>query len=97
MLIVDEFTRHWFVYCIRQKSEVPGILRDFRAMAEKHYSSEVAGFHRLSSLRSDGESVNVGKEVADWCRAEGIVHEQSAPYSQWQDGIVERAIGVLGC
>ena len=41
VLIVDEFTRHWFVYCIRQKSEVPGILRDFRAMAEKHYSSEV--------------------------------------------------------
>jgi hypothetical protein len=94
LMIVDEFTRRWFPYCIRSKAEVVQILRDFKVMAEAHFTSQLGEVHQLAAIRSDGENVNVSKDVAEWCARMGIVHEVSAAYSQWQNGIVERAIGV---
>ena len=91
LLIVDEYTRKWFPFCIRSKSEVNAILAAFKAMAETHFSKQG---YKLSSLRSDGENVLVSKEVEEWCSLNGVRHEVSAAYSQWQNGIVERAIGL---
>ena len=100
LMMVDEFTEEWFVYLIHSKSEVAGLLKEFRVMAEKHFARpggvgvlvEADGAFKLSGIRSDGESVNVSKEVREWCSRNGIRHEKSAPYSQWQNGIAERAI-----
>ena len=91
LLIVDEFTRYWSLHCVRQKSEVRSILSDFKAGVEKHFSSKG---HKVECVRSDGENVLNSKEIDAWCRSDGIRHEVSAPYSQWQNGIVERAIGL---
>lgn len=98
MLIVDEFTRMVFCYTIKHKSEVPDVLERFRLMAEKHFRQSVGGITwpiELEAMRSDGESVNTSARVHEWCKGLGIVHEVSAPYAQWQDGIVERYIGTV--
>ena len=97
-LMLDEFTDQWFVWPLKSKSEIPAMLRSFRVAAEKHFR-ELLGTVcvplELAGLRSDGESVNVSGEVAGWCEDLGITHELSAPYCQWQNGKVERAIQTL--
>ena len=94
LLIVDEFTRYWTLHCVFAKSEVADLVKHFRLLAEKHFSSSVGVLCQLTSMRSDGESVNVCRSIREWCSSEGVSHEISAPYSQWQNGIAERAIGV---
>lgn len=94
-LLVDEFTDMWFGSPIRSKGEIVPILEHFRVTAERHFRAtlgEVRWPHTLSGLRSDGEACNVSKAMQDWCAAHHISHELSAPYCQWQNGRVERAI-----
>lgn len=95
LLVVDEFTDMWFVFPIKSKAEVPAIMQSFKQSAERHFQEvmgEVQWPVELASLRSDGEQVNVSEAMAQWCESHGIRHEISAPYCQWQDGRVERAI-----
>ena len=74
LMIVDEFTRMYFAYYFRNKSDVPDILKNFKAMAEKHFSETVGVFAQpeLSSMRSDNDSVVTSQAVQEWCKSEGI-------------------------
>jgi hypothetical protein len=95
MLLVDEFTSRYFIYYIDKKSDVPAILREFKAMAETHFRETMGTMsfpHRLAALRSDGALENDSVVVQRWAALAGIKHELSAPYCQWQNGIVERAM-----
>ena len=82
-------------YPIHAKSEVAGILDTFKVEAERHFRQtlgELAWPTELASVRSDGETVNTCAEVRAWCDLHSIRQEISAPYCQWQNGKVERAI-----
>lgn len=92
LLIVDEFTGMIIARMIRSKAEVAGILADFKVLAETHFRERVGEAFILAGMRSDRESVNLTGEVKEWCKANGIHHELSAAYSQWQNGIVERGM-----
>ena len=95
MLLVDEFASKYFIYFIDKKSDVPAILREFKAMAETHFRETMGAIsfpHRLASLRSDGAKENDSVVVRRWVALTGIKHGLSAPYCQWQNGIVERAM-----
>ena len=97
MIIVDEYSGMFFVRCIRAKSEVPDILQEFQAVAEKHFQEQIGVFvegkvPQLTSLRSDNAQEHRSATMQQWCKASGISHEFSAPYSQWQNGKAERAI-----
>ena len=72
----------WFIYLLRSKSEVSGLLEAFRSMAENHFQCEVGAVHRLAAMRSDGAGENDSDEVRAWCSKHGIVHELSAPSTQ---------------
>ena len=94
-LLVDEYTRHVWVELIHSKAEVPEILRTFKLRAERQFRQRLGTVEfpvELMGLRSDNAAENVGRRVREWCKEHGIVHETSAPYSQWQDGIAERHI-----
>ena len=98
LVVVDEFTGWDRVYMLSSKTQVPELLKEFKAEAEKHFATKMEGLaapHMLAGLRSDGEIVNVQACVREWCKEHGIRHEVSAPYSQDQDGIVERLIETL--
>ena len=75
---------------IKRKSEIASILKDFKVWAENHFREKVGEVRILSGLRSDNESVNVCKEVREWCTGEGI--GLSTAYEQWQNGVVERGM-----
>jgi transposase InsO family protein len=95
LLLVDEFTDKVFIYYLRYKSEVPAGLKAFQKMAERHFEEALGVFavpHKLATFRSDNASEQTSAEVRAWLDAEGIRHELSAPYCQWQDGKAERFI-----
>jgi hypothetical protein len=48
--------------------------------------------NRLASFRSDNATENVSGEIRTWFKSEGIRHELSAPYCQWQDSKAMRFI-----
>jgi transposase InsO family protein len=95
VLLVDEFTGMLFVYLIRSKSEILDILSTFRKEAERHFRQRMGTVSwplELASIRSDGEAVNVSHAIKAWCAEHGIARQVSAPYAQWQNGVVERAV-----
>ena len=95
VLLVDEYTDCYFAYTIRSKSELPAILASFKGSAERHFREKLGKVLwpvELAGLRSDGEIVNLSAKMAEWCDTNHILHEISAPYAQWQNGKVERAI-----
>ena len=92
LLLVDEYTGRKFVCLIRSKSEVAGLLQDFKIWAETHFREAWGEIILLAGMRSDNESVNVCSTVRKWARHHGIAHEKSVAYEQWQNGIAERNI-----
>ena len=91
-LLVDEYTGRKFARMIQRKSEVASILKEFKTWAETHFRVKLGEVVLLAGLRSDNESVNICHEVVDWCVANGISHDKSVIYEQWQNGVVERAM-----
>ncbi len=95
LLLVDEYTGRKFVCLIRNKSEVAGLLQDFKVWAETHFREAWGEIVLLAGIRSDNESVNVCSSVKSWAKSHGIGHEKSVPYEQWQNGVAERNIGTV--
>ena len=95
MFLVDEYTRMYFMYAFKSKSEVGDNLKHFKAAAEAHFGRAIDGTgarYVLSGIRSDGEPCNDSNAIRDWCKANSIRHELSSPHHQYQNGLVERAI-----
>ena len=108
LLAVDEFTEKVFVRFILRKSDTFALLSELRAEMENHFANKIGEInspsddsrddatqaHKLAGLRSDSSAENMDSAVSEWCKLAGIRHEFSAPYSQWQNGLAERLIGV---
>ena len=95
LLIVDEATKNCWVFPVKSKSEVCGILVHFITHAEAFFKTKTLALscpHELAALRSDGGSENIPEQFQTWCKSKGAVHEVSAPYCQWQNGIAERFV-----
>ncbi len=95
VIIVDEFSDMCWAVPVKTKNSVSQEMIDFVTKAERQFATKVGGMscpHQLSALRSDGGGENVSEVFESWCRARGVVHELSAPYCQWQNGIAERFV-----
>ena len=95
IVVLDEFTENYFFYPIRSKAELPAILESFRVSSERHFRLKLGTVMwplELASIRSDGEPVCISDRMQAWCSKHHIIHERCAPYSQWQNGMAERAI-----
>ena len=84
LTLIDDFSRCFWVYFLKYKSEVLATFKNFKAFVEKHSSLSI------KKLRTDngGEYVNQG--FTDFCREHGIQHHLIVPYNPQQNGVVER-------
>ena len=84
LVIVDDFSRFTWVFFLRDKVEVQGILKKFMRRAQNEFEK------KIKKIRSDNgrEFKNTG--VEEFLDEEGIKHEFSAPYTPQQNGVVER-------
>lgn len=82
---IDDFSRKYFVYIIKQKSQVFECFQKFKALVENQTDKKIKIF------RSDGGGEFDNKQFTDLCEREGIMHQKTAPYTPQQNGMSERA------
>jgi hypothetical protein len=89
MFIVDECTDRVFIEFLRSKSEVGVKLKYFQRRPEYHFQQKLGKYmvpHTLSCVRSDNAMENICTEVHEGFDVDGIHHELSSVYCQWEDG-----------
>ena len=82
--IVDDLSRHTWMYMIKNKSDVIQILQDFFAYTHTQFQCLV------ECVRSDN-----AKELCEWKMMQyyiqhGIIHQKSCTETPQQNGVVER-------
>lgn len=82
---IDDFSRKFFVYIIKQKSQVFECFQKFKALVENQTD------RKMKIFRSDGGGEFDNKQFTDLFAREGIVHQKTAPYTPEQNGLSERA------
>ena len=90
LLLVDDYSRRRWTYLLKKKSDTLDKIKEFVLMVEK----EKPNF-KISQLHTDGGGEFVSKASEEFFRSIGVHHNKSAPYSQFQNGVAERSIGVI--
>ena len=66
LLFIDDFSRKTWVYFVKEKSEVFGVFKRFKAFVERE-----SGYY-IKALRSDRGGEFTSKEFRDFCNNNGI-------------------------
>jgi hypothetical protein len=80
---LDEAARYLHVELMTTKDQVFQFFKDFKAVNE-----HVTGLQILR-IRSDGGGEIVNKSMQTFLREEGIIHEVTAPYLHFKNGLIE--------
>lgn len=89
MVIVDDRSRYYEVYILKNKSEALGFMKRFTQLHETHTGKKV------KCIRSDNGGEFLNAEWDQWLGTKGIRRQLTSPYSAAQNGRAERAVGVL--
>ena len=81
---VDDFSKFVTVYFLKHKSQVTTKFIEYKAMMENQCGTSI------QRVRSDNGKEYKNKRFAAACRASGIVHQTTVPYSPQQNGVAER-------
>ena len=84
ILFIDDFSRMTWVYFLREKSEVFGVFKKFKALVENQNGK------RIKVLRSDHGKEYTSREFDRFCEDEGIERQLTVAYSPQQNGVSER-------
>ncbi|KAJ9521268.1 hypothetical protein QJQ45_023012 [Haematococcus lacustris] len=82
--VLDEYSSLVAVVLIKHKSDAPAAIIDMLAQLQRQTR------RRVVALRSDRGGEYMGAEMQQWLRAQGITHQQTAPYSPEMNGSAER-------
>ncbi|GBM94626.1 Copia protein [Araneus ventricosus] len=81
---VDDYSRYSMIYLLSKKDEVLSKLKEYIAMTRNKFG------RMLKVLKSDNGGEYIGKEIEDFLKEQGIVHQFTVPYSPQQNGVSER-------
>ena len=88
---VDECTKYFMIEPCKAKSEAIGIIKNKVIETENLVSPTKVG-----RIRNDGAKELVKKEeLLKWYKERGIRLQHSAPYHQYQNGLVERSVRTI--
>ncbi len=76
---VDHFTRHWWVYMLKDKREMPEIVK--QCVAD---TALIGKDYPLCCLRRDNAGENVSQALEAWLRDKGIRSEKSTLHEPCQ-------------
>ena len=81
LTLVDDYSKHTWLFLLKQKSEVKNLIVSFIALVETQFNS------KIQKLRSDN-----GPEfcLPEFYSLKGIVHQKSCVETPQQNGVVER-------
>jgi Integrase core domain len=81
---IDDYTRHLWLYPIKEKSQAFPCFKDFRRAVE------LASGCKVKRLRSDGGGEYANNVFRAYLRSTGIRWEPTVPYAPEQNGLSER-------
>jgi transposase InsO family protein len=84
LVIIDDYSRFTWIFFLHDKSEIQEVLKKFLKRAQNEFDA------KFKKIRSDNGSEFKNTQVEDYPDQEGIKHEFLAPYTQQQNGVVER-------
>lgn len=84
LTITDDHSSYTWITFLTNKHEATNAIRDFVTMVSTQFGRKVKRFH----TDNGGEYVNV--PLSQFFKANGIIHDTTAPYSPQQNGIAER-------
>lgn len=84
LLFVDDFSRMCTVYFLREKNETLKYFKQYKQFVENQQSK------RIKILRSDNGGEFCSKEMENYLRQCGIVHQKTNSYTPEQNGLCER-------
>lgn len=84
LLLVDDYTKMSFVYFLKSKDEVFQSFKTFKSFAENQCNRKIKIF------RSDNGCEFVNKNLSDYLKTFGIVHQRTTAYTPGQNGTAER-------
>ena len=89
LLLVDDLSRYMWLAVIPSKDRAAAEIKEIQARAEGE-----SGL-KLKALRTDRGGEFTAAEFAEYCAAEGVHRQHTAPYSPQQNGVVERRNGTV--
>lgn len=87
IVFVDDATRHMSLMLMRSKDQALEKFQDYVALLRKAGIELSAG----AVLQADNDTVFRSKAFTAWCDEQGIFQQFSAPHTQAQNGVAERA------
>lgn len=85
LTFIDDFTRKYFVYFLKCKSEVLEKFKEFKQLVENQTDK------KIKIIRSDNGTEYCGNDFQSFCKKSGIQHQTSNTYTPQQNGVAERA------
>jgi hypothetical protein len=89
LLFVDDLSRYMWVAVIPFKDRAVAAIKDIQARAEGESG------HKLKALRTDRGGEFTMIEFVDYCVAEGVHRQHTAPYNPQQNGFIEHQNGTV--
>lgn len=83
--IVDQYTGFIHTEMLREKSQAPQAIEDFRIFFEKQSG------HPMKKLITDGGGEFVNQSLGEMLKAKGKQHNVAPPYTPQKNGLAERA------
>ena len=84
LTFIDDQRRRIWVYFLKNKDEVFGKFKKFKAFVEKQSGKSI------KILSTDNGKEYVNKEFDHYCKYNGIKREHTVPYTPQQNGVAER-------
>ena len=84
LTFIDDFSRHVWIFFLKNKSEVFGHFKNWKNMIEKQFE------YKIKVLRSDHGGEYLSNQFCSFLISEGIIHQKSVPKNPEQNGVSER-------
>jgi transposase InsO family protein len=84
LLLVDDRSRFMWLTLLRSKDRAAAAIKEFQARVEAESGC------KLLALQTDRGGEFTSKEFMEYCAADGVHRQLTAPYSPQQNGVVER-------
>lgn len=84
LTFIDDYSRHTWVYFLKQKSEAFACFKNFKVVVEKQSG------YPIKTLRTDRGGEFTSNEFADFCLKNGIQRQLTAAYTPQHNGVAER-------
>ncbi|MCO5614245.1 hypothetical protein L7F22_068525 [Adiantum nelumboides] len=86
---IDDFSWYTTVYFLKNKSQLFSYFKEYCASAQRQHDVPI------QALQSDNGGEYVSNALLRFCKAEGIKHQVTIPYTPQQNGVAERKNGTL--